>query len=152
MLLSYKYRLYPNPDQRQTLNRILETHRQVYNAALQERRDAWKRCGISIRYTDQANQLKEIRSFDADIAWCNYSSLQQTLRRLNKAFEAFFRRVRAARTFGSPNRKFAEARVPTLQGSKLVQVGLLCLRGRRQAARRQVVRPERGLDPPVPAP
>jgi putative transposase len=101
MLLSYKYRLYPNTSQRQTLNRILETHRQVYNAALQERRDAWKRCGISIRYTDQANQLKEIRSFDADVAWCNFSSLQQTLRRLNKAFEAFFRRVRAARIGGS---------------------------------------------------
>ena len=101
MLLSYKFRLYPNTEQRQTLDRILETHRQVYNAALQERRDAWKRCGVSIRYTDQANQLKAIRSFDADIAWCNYSSLQQTLRRLNKAFEAFFRRIRAARTGSS---------------------------------------------------
>jgi putative transposase len=101
MLLSYKYRLYPNRGQRQTLNRILETHRQVYNAALQERRHAWKRCGVSIRYTDQANQLKELRAFDGDVAWCNYSSLQQTLRRLNKAFEAFFRRVKAARSGAS---------------------------------------------------
>jgi putative transposase len=105
MLLSYKYRLYPNTEQRQTLNRILEIHRQVYNAALQERRDAWQRCGISIRYTDQANQIKEIRSFDADVAWCNYSSLQQTLRRLNKAFEAFFRRVEAGEKPGCPRFK-----------------------------------------------
>ena len=105
MVLSYKYRLYPNTEQRQVLNRILETHRQVYNAALQERRDAWKRCSVSIRYADQANQLKELRAFDADVARCNYSSLQQTLRRLNKAFEAFFRRVRAGEKPGYPRFK-----------------------------------------------
>lgn len=91
MILSYKYRLYPNSSQRQALDRILEIHRQVYNAALKERRHAWKRCGVSIRYVGQANQLKDIRSFDDDIAWCNYSSLQQTLRRLDKAFQLDFR-------------------------------------------------------------
>jgi putative transposase len=105
MLLSYKFRLYPNSDQRQALDRILEIHRQVYNAALQERRHAWKRCGASIHYADQANQLKEIRSFDDDAAWCNYSSLQQTLRRLDKAFQAFFRRVKAGETPGYPRFK-----------------------------------------------
>jgi putative transposase len=85
MLLNYKFRLCPNSDQRQALNRVLEIHRQVYNAALKERRHAWKRCGVSIRYAVQANQLKGIRSFDDDVAWCNFSSLQQTLRRLEKA-------------------------------------------------------------------
>ena len=105
MLLSYKFRLYPNQEQRRGLDRNLETHRQVYNAALQERRHAWKRCHTSIRYTDQANQLKATRSFDPDIAWCNYSSLQQTLRRLNKAFEAFFRRVKTGEKPGYPRFK-----------------------------------------------
>jgi putative transposase len=105
MILSFKYRLYPNNAQRRLFDRILETHRQVYNAALQERRDAWKRCGISIRYTDQAGQLKEIRSFDAAVAWCNHSSLQQTLRRLDKAFQAFFRRVKAGDKPGYPRFK-----------------------------------------------
>jgi len=105
VLLSYKFRLYPNSSQRQALDRILEIHRQVYNAALKERRHAWKRCGVSIRYTDQANQLKHIRSFDHDVAWCNFSSLQQTLRRLDKAFQAFFRRVKAGETPGYPRFK-----------------------------------------------
>ena len=105
MLLSYKFRLYPNSSQRQALDRILEIHRQVYNAALKERRHAWKRCGVSIRYAGQANQLKEIRSFDDDVAWCNYSSLQQTLRRLDKAFQAFFRRVKAGEKPGYPRFK-----------------------------------------------
>jgi len=105
MLLSYKYRLYPNHSQRQALDRTLEVHRQVYNAALQERREAWKRCRVSIRYTDQAKQIKEIRTFDPDVAWCNYSALQQTLRRLNKAFDAFFRRVKAGEKPGYPRFK-----------------------------------------------
>ena len=105
MLLSYKFRLYPNSSQRLALERILEIHRQVYNAALEERRHAWKRCGVSIRYISQANQLKDIRSFDDDVVWCNYSSLQQTLRRLDKAFQAFFRRLKAGETPGYPRFK-----------------------------------------------
>ena len=105
MLLSYKFRLYPSAQQRQALTRVLEIHRQVYNAALQERRHAWRRCRVSVHYTDQANQLKDIRSFDGDVAWCNYSSLQQTLRRLDKAFQAFFRRVKAGQTPGYPRFK-----------------------------------------------
>ena len=71
MLLSYRYRLYPNNQQRQNLSRILEVHRQIYNDALQERRKTWRKCGVSIRYIDQATQLKEIRSFDRDAAWRN---------------------------------------------------------------------------------
>ena len=94
MKRSYQYRLYPNKAQRVALDHILETHRQLYNAALQERRDAWRKCRVSISYTDQANQLKELRTFDEDAAWLNYSSIQQTLRRLDKAFQAFFRRIK----------------------------------------------------------
>lgn len=105
MIRSFKYRLYPNEKQRRALDRILEVHRQLYNAALQERREAWKRCRVSISYADQANQLKEIRQFDEDAAWLNYSSIQQTLRRLDKAFQAFFRRFSAGEKPGYPRFK-----------------------------------------------
>ena len=105
MIRSYRFRLYPNTQQRRALDRILEIHRQLYNAALQERSEAWKRCHISIGYTDQANQLKDIRQFDDDAAWLNYSSTQQTLRRLDKAFEAFFRRVKNGEKAGYPRFK-----------------------------------------------
>jgi putative transposase len=95
MNLSYKHRLYPNRKQAEFLGRMLEIHRTVYNDALTERREAWKRCHISINYYAQANQLKEIRKFDEDMAWCNFTSLQQTLRQLRKSFDGFFRRVKA---------------------------------------------------------
>lgn len=48
MLLSYKFRLYPNKAQRQTLDTTLETHRQLYNAALEERREAYRKQGVSV--------------------------------------------------------------------------------------------------------
>jgi len=105
MKRSYQYRLYPNKAQTETLMRVLEIHRQLYNAALQERREAWRRCRVSISYVDQANQLKELRSFDEDAAWLNYSSIQQTLRRLDKAFRAFFRRLKAGEEPGYPRFK-----------------------------------------------
>lgn len=105
MLLSYKFRLYPNNEQHQEMGRVLEIHRQLYNAALQERREAWQKCKISIYYNDQANQLKELRKFDEDAAWLNYSSIQQTLRRLDKVFQAFFRRVKAGEKPGYPRYK-----------------------------------------------
>ena len=105
MLLSYKYRLYPNRKQRQTLDRILEIHRSLYNDALTERRLAWKMNHKSISYVDQANQLKAIREFDEDAAFVNYTSVQQTLRRLDKAFDAFFRRLKKGETPGHPRYK-----------------------------------------------
>lgn len=105
MNLSYKYRLYPNCAQAQLLDKMLEIHRTIYNDALKERREAWKRCQISINYYTQANQLKAIREIDEDVAWCNYSSLQQTLRRLDKSFAGFFRRVKAGEKPGYPRFK-----------------------------------------------
>lgn len=94
MNLSYKYRLFPNREQRQTLDCILEIHRGLYNDALTERRLAWRMNRKSLSYVDQANQLKAIREFDEDAAFVNYTSVQQTLRRLDKAFDAFFRRIK----------------------------------------------------------
>lgn len=105
MLLSYKYRLQPNREQRQILDRLLEIHRGLYNDALTERRLAWKMNRKSISYVDQANQLKAIRQFDDDAAFANYTSIQQTLRRLDKAFAAFFRRVRTGEKPGFPRYK-----------------------------------------------
>ena len=107
MLLSYKYRLYPNQRQRDALDRNLEIHRQVYNAALEERKKAYHRAGprVSVGYRAQANQLKDIREFDQDFAWCNFSSLQQTLRRVQKSDDGFFRRVEKGQKGGFPRFK-----------------------------------------------
>ncbi|MFF4624420.1 RNA-guided endonuclease InsQ/TnpB family protein [Nonomuraea jabiensis] len=106
MRRSFKFLLRPTRHQEITLTAMLDDHRALYNAALQERREAWRRCKVSIRYGDQSAQLKEIREVDPEGQgrW-SFTSQQQTLRRLNKAFQAFFRRVRAGETPGYPRFK-----------------------------------------------
>jgi putative transposase len=73
-------------------------HRELYNAALQERRDAWSHVSKTwISYGDQSVQLTSIRAACPDQAVWSFSSQQATLRRLNKAFSGFFRRVKTAK-------------------------------------------------------
>jgi putative transposase len=102
---SYKFRMRPTARQHVRLAACLEAHRELYNAALQERRDAWAHRQTRIGYGDQAAQLTEIRAVRSDLAVWSYSSQQATLRRLNKAFDAFFRRLKARGKPGYPRFK-----------------------------------------------
>lgn len=86
---------------------MLADHCDLYNAALQERRDAYRHSSkTNVRYGDQSAQLRDIRTADhgGQGRW-SFSSQQATLRRLNKAFDAFFRRVRNGEEPGYPRFK-----------------------------------------------
>ena len=72
-----------------------------------ERRDAWSHSKTRIYYGDQSAQLTEIRSLRPDQAAWSFSSQQATLRRLNKSFQGFFRRVKAGQKAGYPRFKGA---------------------------------------------
>jgi putative transposase len=84
-----KYRLYPTTAQSEALDAQLGEACRLYNAALQERRDAYQRNGLSLSYYDQANQLKDIRTA-GDLGLANFSASQDVLRRVDKTFKAFF--------------------------------------------------------------
>lgn len=101
MRKAYKFRLYPTRKQAEFLNRELAAAQRLYNAALEQRRIAWKRCGRSIGYLDQAGDLKDLRQSDTQTP-VNYSACQDVLRRIDKAFTAFFRRLRAGDKPGFP--------------------------------------------------
>jgi putative transposase len=107
MRRAYKFRAYPTRRQEQRARALLDAHRHLYNAALEERREAWRH-GVTIRYGDQSAQLTEIRRADPDGQgrW-SFTSQQQTLRRLDRAFQGFFQRVRAGRRAGYPRFKTA---------------------------------------------
>ena len=107
MRRSYVFRLRPTARQHVALAACVESHRELYNAALQERRDAWAHSKTRIRYGDQSAQLTDIRSVRPDHGVWSFSSQQATLRRLNKAFDGFFRRVKARQTPGYPRFKGA---------------------------------------------
>ncbi len=100
MIRGYKFLLRPTVRQEQALAEMLRDHCSLYNGALQERRDAYRHSSkTSIKYSEQSAQLKEVRAFDAERQgrW-SFSSQQATLRRLDKAFQAFFQRVKAGLT------------------------------------------------------
>lgn len=104
MRKAYKYRLYPTESQQQSLDAQLGEACRLYNAALQERRDAYKRGGVSLNYYDQANQLKDIRQA-GDSGLANFSASQDILRRVDKTFKAFFGRCKAGKNAGYPRFK-----------------------------------------------
>ncbi|MFJ3667354.1 RNA-guided endonuclease InsQ/TnpB family protein [Streptomyces sp. NPDC090106] len=104
MIRAYKFLMRPTVGQAAALTAMLADHCSLYNAALQERRDAYRHGSkTSIKYGGQSGQLREIRAFDPERQgrW-SFSSQQATLRRLDKAFAAFFRRVRSGDTPGYP--------------------------------------------------
>lgn len=107
MLRAYKFLLRPTGRQAGALTAMLRDHCSLYNGALQERRDAYRHPSkTTVRYGDQSRQLKAIRAFDPEGQgnW-SFSSQQATLRRLDKAFAAFFRRAKAGLTPGYPRFK-----------------------------------------------
>ncbi|WP_406359103.1 RNA-guided endonuclease InsQ/TnpB family protein [Streptomyces sp. NBC_00658] len=104
MIRAYKFLMRPTVRQTQALSEMLREHCSLYNGALQERRDAYQHVSkTSVKYGMQSGQLKDIRAFDPERQgrW-SFSSQQTTLRRLDKAFAAFFRRVKSGETPGYP--------------------------------------------------
>jgi putative transposase len=103
---AYKFLLRPTNRQRRLLAAALEDHRQLYNAALEERREAWRMRRMPIGYYTQSRQLPAIRHTDGNGQgrW-SAASQQETLRRLDRAFAAFYRRVKAGDKPGYPRFK-----------------------------------------------
>lgn len=93
-LKSYRYRIFPSKAQTTRLDGMLALLCELYNAGLQERRDAYKFERKSIGYFEQQNQLPEIKEARPEFEAIHSQVLQGTLRRLDKAFKAFFRRVK----------------------------------------------------------
>ena len=75
MLVTYRHLLRPTSGQRVRLDALLEMQRQLYNAALEERIGAWRRCVKTITRFDQFRSLTMIRADDPDghgacsVAW-----------------------------------------------------------------------------------
>ena len=102
---AYKFRLYPTKSQISNLDLTLETCRHVYNMALEDRKVSYETEGISRSYEDQAAMLTAEKKIDLRLKAVFSQVLQDVLRRLDKAFKAFFRRVKAGENPGYPRFK-----------------------------------------------
>lgn len=85
--------------------RTLGICRELYNAALQERRDAWKVCRKSIGYYDQSAQWTQIRKIREDAGSIYAKIGEEALQRVDRAFKNFFRRCKKGQTPGYPRFK-----------------------------------------------
>ena len=102
MRKAYKFRIYPTKKQKSAMEQTLDICCELYNAALQERRDAYRIASISITYQDQQNQLPEIKKIRDDLKSVHSQVLQDVLKRLDNGMQAFFRRVKAGEKPGFP--------------------------------------------------
>ncbi len=106
MVRTYKYRLRPNKQQAEALDLLFWQARNLYNAALEQRITVYQETGKGISYSGQWPHFRDIRNNNPDsFGMLNASSLQQMLRRLDKSFSAFFRRLKAGETPGFPRFK-----------------------------------------------
>lgn len=95
LILTYRVRLQPTRQQRRALEAILEQQRQLYNAALEERIECYRKTGQSLNDVAQSKSLTVIRADDPAFAGVQRRIQRATLIRLDRAYKAFFRRAKA---------------------------------------------------------
>jgi putative transposase len=99
---TYKYRLAPTPAQEKVLEEVLWRCLELYNAGLEERRTAWEKCGVSVTFAMQSAQLPDIKDARPEYSEINAQVLQDVLHRLDKTYQASFRRVKNGEKPGYP--------------------------------------------------
>ena len=105
MVRVYRYRIYPTRAQDVALRETLYRLRELYNAALQHRRDAYRKSGATVSAYDQMRELAGVREVRPEYASIHTHLLQDAITRLDRAYRAFFRRVKAGETPGFPRFK-----------------------------------------------
>ena len=108
VLRTYRYRIYPTVRQRLALEAQLRFACQLYNAGLEQRRYAWRGRQRSVSLYEQFRELTDVRAAGMGPAQMSCSAMRDPLRRLDRAYAAFFRRIRAGTKPGYP--RFRSAR------------------------------------------
>lgn len=102
MRKSFQYKARLSPSAARRAEDQLALCAELYSAALQERRDAWRMAGESISAASQMRQLPEIKKIRPEYREIGSQVLQDVIQRLDRAFQAFFRRVKAGEAPGYP--------------------------------------------------
>ena len=99
---TYQFRLYPTKKQQTKLNHWLALCCEVFNAALQERRDAYRMAGVSLGYSHQCAELPGCKEARPELSQVNSQVVQDAVKRVDLAFAAFVRRCEAGEKPGYP--------------------------------------------------
>lgn len=102
MRKTYKYRLYPTTKQKKALQLSLDACRWVYNKTLETRKQAWEERKEFLSRYDTSNFLTEWKKENSFLENAYSQCLQDVTMRVDLAFRAFFRRIKAGETPGYP--------------------------------------------------
>ncbi len=106
MIRTYKYRLYPNNAQERALDFLLWQARRLYNSALEFRILYWEQNQERLSYYDQRDYFCALRKQQPDtLGILPYGTVDSMMRRLQRSFDAFFRRLKAGEKPGYPRFK-----------------------------------------------
>lgn len=99
---AFKFSFKPSKTQSIKLNDTLCLCKDLYNAALQERKEAYQLNRVSINYQTQQNQLPDIKQTNPEYKEIHSQILQNVLKRVDLAFQGFFSRVKKGVKAGFP--------------------------------------------------
>jgi len=99
---TFKYKLMPTPEQEQALDAVLWRCRDLYNAPLEERKTAWERRGVSVNYYQQKAELPDLKRACPEFSEAHAHGLQDVILRLDRTYQAFFRRLKSGEKAGYP--------------------------------------------------
>ena len=105
MKKTFEYRAYPTTKQRQLFTVWLALLRSIYNQALAWRIEAYQTAGLTLKWTTQSNALPDLKQASEAFAGLHSDVLQDAMRRLDKAYKAFFHRARNGEAPGFPRFK-----------------------------------------------
>jgi putative transposase len=100
-----RYRIYPTKSQKSKLKETLELCRWVYNETLALRKNAWESEQKRISYFDSKKMIPIWKKDKPELKNVHSHTLQDVTMRVDLAFQAFFRRVKAGETPGYPRFK-----------------------------------------------
>ena len=102
MRKTMKYRLYPTRHQQQLLDDTLDTCRQVYNQTLAHRKEAWEQRQETLSLYETNTMLTQWKHEHPALSQVHSQVLQNAQERVDLAYKAFFRRIKAGDTPGFP--------------------------------------------------
>lgn len=105
MRKTYEFRLRPTRAQERRLIAALNACRVVYNWGIEDRKNLWQYCHVSTNFNDQSDYLKHLKDANPWLKEAPAHPLQDALRRVERAFDGFFRRVKIGEKPGYPRFK-----------------------------------------------
>ncbi len=111
------FRLYPNRQQENQLHCWRRLHANLYNAAVANRKTQWKKFKHSVGYLEQQNCLPEFKQVWPEYVECGSHALQATLKRVDFAFQRFFKGLGGYPKFKA-SRRYSGWTYPCIAGWK----------------------------------